>query len=178
MPIYSGFPLNGSKDWDAYGSTATSITIDYITDSVGVPTSNSWGYVVLNTSAVTTGGTITAATLTWWVQSYSRVGTDAISNSVYLWDGSGYNVQAYLATTALAARYITTALTSSAQLACINASGGVETALLFRVNTPVTNPGSNIWKINAYESGSTVCTRIGIRYNNPTSSRRRIFFIG
>jgi hypothetical protein len=182
MPIYSGFPSAGYKDWDDTSATNAQLTMTYQTDAGGTPTTVSNGYAIMETSGPTaTGATITAVTLTWYHSGYTRIGTDTISNSVYLWDGSGYNVHAYTTAAAPASpRYITTALTSAAQLACISVSGGTSTAVKFTVRQPVTNPGNNTWTVNAYESGSTLCTRIGIRYNNAvaSSSKRRIFFIG
>jgi hypothetical protein len=140
MPIYSGFPASGAKDWDDASYVATALTMYQTVETVdngGGVVSEQYGYASLNTSAVTTGGTITAATLTF--RNLSKETANSSVN-VYLWSGTSdaYSVHAYTrgAGSSLAAgNYITTALTSSAQLACINVSGGTETALLFRVLT-------------------------------------------
>jgi len=180
VAIYSGFPANGGKDWDDVSSTNPKLRIFSTVATSGIETSSAWAYVILDTSA-TSGKIITAATITFW--NVNNVWFTPASNNIYLWDGSGYNVHAYSRAGAVASnRYVTTALTTTAQLACINASGGVETSLRFNIY-PIPNPAgaelTSEWNINAYESGSTVCTRVGVRYNEPAaaSSRRRPFII-
>lgn len=180
MAIYSGFPLNGTWDWDFDGFTVddSSVEIAMWKDYGSITVID--GYVNLNTSAVTTGGpiTISAATLTFWNNSVFNGG--GLVTYIYMWDGSGYNVQAYERTSGPGAnRYVTTALTTSAQLACINASAGTITSLKFYVSESTSEANPNTWGIQSYDGSSTGCTRIGIRYDPAvaTSTRRRPFII-
>ena len=181
MAIYSGFPSSGAKDWDDASSTNPQIRMYSTTNDLGGLVGDARGYAVLDTAAVV-GKTITAATLTFW--NYTSTWFTPSVFSIYLWDGSGYNVHAYSRPLAVGAhRYITTALTLTSQMACINASGGSETSIRFSVSQPDTVgvTTTSEWLVNAYESGATVCTRIGIRYNEPAPSvnnRRRIIVIG
>lgn len=185
MAIYSGYPASGSKDWDGLSSTATTIVAKWTLDADGVTTVNYYANASLDTAAVT-GMTVTAVTFGFRSVSYTRTGTDAVDVNVYLWNGTGYSVHAYRQTAAssLAGRNITTGLTSAAQLACINASGGTQTAVRFEVSTPITLPGSNTWTIRAYEDavGQTGATRVVVSYTIPPppsgDSRRRIILIG
>jgi hypothetical protein len=178
MPIYSGYPESGYKDWDDSSSTQISITAWTTTDVDTNPTATQGAYVCLNTSAVTTGGTITAATLDWYSLNDSRL----CWISMYLWDGVGYNVLVWDKVGRTANAYATTALTTSAQLACINASGGNQTAFNISIAPTVANTTKSV-VLRAFENaaGMTGATRIGIRYNDPvvaSSQRRRIFNIG
>lgn len=171
MAIYSGFPSDGSKDYDGYSSTNTYLMASANVDGV----TKSYADVILNTSAVV-GKIITAATLTFWNQIVVNAGNLVTSIHLYNSLNGQFDIHAYSRTSGPANhRYVTTALTSSQQLSAINGSGGTETAVRFSVNTPPSL--DNKWMVNAYESGSTVCTRIGVRYDEPPESYRRRPFI-
>lgn len=182
MPIYSGFPSSGAKDWDDASSTSSALTMFQTVNADGEFLVDQYGYANLNTSAVTTGGTITAATLTFRNLSKETASSQV---SVHLWSPSNlYNVHAYTRAAGLAItpnNYVTTALTSAAQLACINASGGAETALEFSVLTTANGltDVTTTWKVYAYEFDVSASTRVGIRYNEPSgvNNRRRIMII-
>jgi len=173
MAIYSGFPSDGSKDYDGYSTTNTYLMASANEDGV----TKSYGEAILNTSEVV-GKIITAATLTFWNQTVVNAGSLVTTIHLYNQSTGQFDIHAYSRAAGPANhRYVTTALTSSAQLSAINGSGGTETAVRFSVNTPPSL--NNEWRVNAYESGSTVCTRIGVRYDEPiaTAARRRPFII-
>jgi hypothetical protein len=172
MPIYSGYPATGAKDYDDY--SVTNAILSATTDGTSTVTSSI--YAILNTSAVTTGGTITAATIDWWITNDCR----AVQVEVDGWNGSSWVVLRTPANGSAANRYMTTAITASSQLACINAyNGGSETYLKLTVAGV-----SKFMGVRAYESGTTGqlgAIRIGVRYNDPVASgvnnRRRIMII-
>lgn len=183
MSIYSGYPASGGMDWDSVSSTATTISAKWELDADGITVSSYPAIAIIDTAAVS-GMVITAVTLGFRSELYTRTGTDAVDVNVYLWNGTGYGVHAYRQTTAssLAGRNITTGLTSAAQLACINASGGTQTAVRFEVSTPITLPGVNLWSIRSYEGsvGQTGATRVVVSYSAATAAvdnRRRFIMV-
>jgi len=185
MPIYSGYVTSSGKDWDSYGSIATALTASVTLDTSSAVIDISDAYVVLDTAGM--NGTATAATLTFYALTYTRTNPSSpISNIIKLWDGSGFNVVAYSSATFTGNRFINAALTTPAQLACINASGGTQTAMKFSVGVPLPLEiidSTNEWKVRSYDAsqGSTGATRMVISYNEAVASggnpRRRIMII-
>lgn len=176
MPVYSGYVQASGKDWDESGaaSNATTLTFVRTTDAGGAPTVEQVAYAILNTSAVTTGGTITAATFYW------KHNTNDASKQMRLaiWNGVGYS-ELYAGFGGGANVVKSTGTTDATLLGYINSSGGTETKLAFNVNHSTPNL-SRTCKIYSFDSGSTVAPYVVISYNDPvvpSSFRRRPFII-
>lgn len=171
MPIYSGYVQSSGGDWDQTGSTPTTLTALLTLDGGGVPTVDSRAYANLSTSAVTTGGTITAATFYW---KHAKADT-GIQMAVAIWNGASYtDLYAGVGGALNGVKSATT--TNPTILSYINASGGNQTQLEFRVTTGA-NGATRRTIVYSYDSSQANAPYVVIEYNAPSTQRRQRIFI-
>lgn len=167
------------KDWDEVSaSTNPTLTWRRALDASSVITFDSKAYAALNTSGLTTGGTITVTSATFSWKHATADTTKAMT--VGIWNsGTSSYVTFYAGNGGGSNAIISTSTTRSDVLSCINSSGGVETTIMFQMSYTTAN-FNRTSKVYSFDSGMTIGPSVTINYTIPTVdvSRRRIFFIG
>ena len=171
--IFSGYVTEGASDWDDASATATTIAIIRTNDLNGDPTFQQDGYALLNTSAVTTGGTpiITSATFYW--KHTTADSTRPMTTSI--WNGTDWTI-IYAGNGGAANAWISVVVTASTTLGYINGSGGTKTAIKF-VNTLVSPSITRTAKIQSYEGATSGTPYVVLAYTYPAVKKRRPYII-
>lgn len=173
--IYTGWVGSSAKDWDEAGGGSTETTLTFVrtTDAGGAPTVENVAYALLDTAAIVTGGTITAATFYW----KHNTNDSAKQMRLAIWNGAAYTTL-YEGVGGGANVLKSTGTTDSTKLGYLSAFGGTETKLLFNVNHTTANL-TRTCKIYSYDTNQASAPYVVVEYNDPVvpSSQRRIFII-
>lgn len=161
----------GDKDGtagDAANTDGVGLVAMYV-HSLGDPAPNSGGYAYIDTSAIGSD-VISAATLYWYHQSYTKTKSLAYSRTIYVGASLVLNSSA-----TPSAGWNSEAL-SGAELAEINTSG--ETLVQFGVADPGT--GDRVWTVRAwdYDGSGTYACYLEVTHAPATGGPTRFSILG
>ena len=179
MAIYSGTVTAATHDYWYINTTkqeGTNYLQAYENPAVG---QGGNAYAELATNGLPPGVTITAATLWWWTDAYTKSKSTTFDGYVQMSSGGSYS-SIYSFSTDPGDGVLQSHALTSGEFKTINLESGT-TIVRFGVNDPGGSE-SRVWKLGAYESGTTFAVRVVVEYTEggspPPVRRGRAIVIG
>lgn len=176
--IYTGYVAASAKDWDDLnGSSNAALSFSRTNDADGIATVDLRATALLNTSGITSSGSITITAVTFYWRHASL--DSAKLMTVGVWDSATTSyVMVYSGFGAASGSTLSTAHTASTILSCINSSGGIETNIYFTC----TNPTANLTRTGTvcafdHTASYTAAPYVVISYDSAATAKRRFFII-